>query len=121
MTFDYDRIAATATRMLTRYGRAVTLRSSGGDTYDPATATREVYQTEYATIGLMLDYQQSDIDGTLIQVGDQKVYMEPSVEVAPKTGDEILINDVVFKVIKSRPVSPAGVVVLHELQVRGGP
>ena len=118
MTFNYAKTAATATRLLERFGQAVTLTRYGDAAYDPATGTTVPSETVYPATGAKLDYAQRDIDGTLIKVGDCRVYLAPNLAVTPQTGDTITIGAEVWKVVTSRPLAPAGTVVLHDAQVR---
>lgn len=117
MTF-YSDMAATASELLAEFGMAVTLSRMTQGAYNPATGTNTNTPTTHAGTGVKLDYEQSEIDGTHIRVGDQRVYLAPDLAVTPQTGDTLTIGAEVWKVIASRPLSPAGVVVLHDVQVR---
>ena len=95
----------------------MTLTRTTAGAYVPGTGVTESTVT-YSVTGVKLDYEQSVMDGTLIRVGDQRVYAAPSLSVTPKAGDKLTIGSEVWDVIKSSPLSPAGTVVLHDIQVR---
>lgn len=114
----YDDMAATANELLAEFGMPVTLVQVTTGAYDPATGSTSNTENNVSSIGVKLDYEQSEIDGTHIRQGDQRVYMAPSLSVTPKTGDKLTIESEVFQVILSRPLSPAGTSVLHDVQVR---
>lgn len=116
--YDYGPIQATAKRLIDRFGRDMTLRARSHGTYNPATATVTRTQTDYPAIGYLDQYAQEDIDGTLIQVGDQRVIMSPTVPVEPKTGDALVIDSDEWEIVRSQPLKPATTLLLYELQVR---
>jgi hypothetical protein len=117
--FDYAKTAATAARLLLKFGRAVTLTRVTPGAYDPATGAPGTGTTAtHAGTAALFEYQQKDIDGTHIRMGDQRAYIAPGLAVTPQTGDTLTIGSDVWSVIASRPLSPAGIVVLHEAQVR---
>lgn len=117
--FDYARHAATAQRLLERFGRAVTLTRKTPGAYEPATGAPGVgTTTTHAGTAVLLEYTQRDIDGSHIRMGDQRAYIAPDIEITPQTGDTLTIGEEVWSVIASRPLAPAGVVVLHDAQVR---
>jgi len=122
MAFDYPKTAATANRLLGQFGRTVTLSrpSTSAPTYDPATgiSTPDTPAT-YAAAAVLLDYAQRDIDGTLVQQGDQRCLMSPSVAVAPTTSDDVVVGTVTYSVKRVVKVAPAGTPVLYDLQLRG--
>lgn len=118
MSFNYPKTAATAKRLLDRFGQPVMLTRTTPGTYAPATGTATDTTATHTGIGAKLDYAQRDIDGTLIKVGDCRVYIAPDLTVTPQTGDKITIGSETWNVITSRPLEPAGVVVLHDVQVR---
>ena len=68
--------------------------------------------------GVLLDYSQREKDGTVILQTDQRVYLDPLIGAAPKPGDTLTIGTEIFNVVHSKPLAPAGIVVLHDVQVR---
>lgn len=117
--FDYAKTAATAARLLERFGRSATLNRTTPGAYNPATgAPAAGTTTPHACTAALFEYSQRDIDGTHIRVGDQRAYIAPDIAVTPQTGDTLTIGGDAWSVIASHPLSPAGVVVLHDVQVR---
>lgn len=120
----YDRAAATANRMLAKYGMEVTLHRVTTGAYDPATGSAPTTTADYIGTGAVFDYAQRDIDGSLIKSGDQKLLMSPfqtdgSAMPVPTTSDKILIGSTVYSIQPSKTVAPAGTNVLFELTIRG--
>lgn len=115
--FNYPATAATATRLLERFGAAATVKHPTGSAYDPATGTSVPTYASAATTAAVFDYAQKYIDGTLIRQGDKQAYCAPAV--APVQGDRFTWNGQDYEVIAVKPVSPAGVPVLYEAQLRG--
>ena len=114
--FDYANTAATAQRLLARFGAAATLKRISGSAYDPATGTTVPTYTDHATTAAVFAYPQKYVDGTLIRQGDQLAYCDPSV--VPVAGDTFTWQGVTLTIISVKPTSPAGVPVLYEAQVR---
>lgn len=122
MTFDYTRMAATAGRLLERYGRKAYLRRTHAGIYNPSTGTTPTVIASHQVTVAFFDYDQRDIDGTVIRTGDQRVLMAPNAPM-PQTGDAIVIPPMnepkaVYSVVNVKRVQPALVPVLYELQVR---
>lgn len=115
--FNYPATAATATRLLERFGAACTLKRQTTGMYDPATGTTPVTTTQLATTAAVFAYAQSYIDGTLIRQGDQQAFCAPGVE--PKQGDRLAWQGRDYEVVSVKPTNPAGVPVLYEAQLRG--
>lgn len=118
MAFDYAKPAATAQRLLERFGSALMLTRSTPAAYNPATGTATSTSADHAGFGVRLDYEQREIDGTNIRRGDARIYVAPDLAVTPQTGDSITMGADVWQVVASRPLAPAGVVVIHDVQVR---
>ena len=117
--FNYARMAATATRLLTRFGGPLQLVRVLPGAYDPATDTLSGgSETSHTVTGAKFDYEQDDIDGTVIRKGDQRAYIAPTAAVTPQTGDVLTIDGEQWNVVASRPLKPASVIVLHDVQVR---
>lgn len=115
----YDRMAATADRLLKKYGAPRELHRTTEDAYDPSTG---VFNTGtdnvYSVFAAKFDYEQKDIDGTVIKTGDQRAYISPAATVTPQTGDKIEFDGVTWNVQASRPLAPATKIVLHDVQLR---
>jgi len=116
-TFNYPATAATATKLLQRFGAACTINRSMEGAYDPATGETIPTFDVLPTIAAVFAYAQKYIDGTLILQGDKQAYCAPAV--APVQGDQFDWQGVTYTVIAVKPTSPAGVPVLFEAQIRG--
>lgn len=115
--FDYARSAATASRLLTRFGSAATLKRQTAGAYNPATAIAAVTVASVSTVAVVFDYPAKYVDGTLIKQGDRRSYLAPAV--VPAQGDVLTWQGSDFTVVNVKPIAPAGTVVLYEAQLRG--
>ena len=115
--FDYTSTAATSQRLLTRFGADCTVNHPSGTAYNPATGTMTPTVTSTPSVAAVFAFPQKYIDGTLILQGDQKALCAPSVAVTQ--GDTLTWQGRDYTVVNVKPVSPAGVVVLYEAQIRG--
>lgn len=115
--FNYAATAATATRLLQRFGAAATLKRTTTGEYDPELGEAPVTVTELATTAAVFAYDQKYIDGTLILQGDQRAYIVPANE--PKQGDLLAWQGRDWSIVAVKPISPAGVPVVYEAQLRG--
>ena len=121
MTFDYANSAATALRLLTRFGQALTVTRETPGAYDPVTGTDAAGTSQtWTPQGVKLDYSQREVDGTSIKAGDQRVYMSAEAGLDPEAGDLVTIGSEAWRVVVSRTLAPAGVAVLLDVQVRRG-
>lgn len=114
----YTRLAATAVRLLAKYGAPLLLTRTTEGEYDPETGTSTGGTATYNVTGAAFDYAQDDIDGTLIRRGDMRVYIAPDAAVTPQTGDTLPVQGFVWNVVESRPLQPADKIVLHDVQIR---
>lgn len=120
IAFDYSRPAATAKRLLTRFGQVVTVKRVTPGGYDPATgATTADVTNGYSCAGAVMNYASRDIDGTLVQRGDVRVLIAPDVADAPKTGDTLAAAGRTLTVIRVDTLAPTGTAVLYDVQARG--
>lgn len=118
----YDDFAAAAVELLEEFGQnLVVSRASGGGDYDPETGgvTPGVNEV-YLGTGAEFDYRQDLIDGTVVLQGDRRVLIAPDLATTPRPGDTVALEDgTTLTVVASKPVKPAGPIVLHEVQARG--
>ncbi|MDR2213952.1 MAG: hypothetical protein LBE21_10060 [Pseudomonadales bacterium] len=118
--FNYAKTAATAARLIGRFGAAATLRRNSGSQYDPSTGTAVPSWAEYPCTVAEVNYEAKDIDGTLIQASDRRLLVAPDVSQAPRTGDVFrLASGAEVTVINVKATAPAGKTVLYDVQVRG--
>jgi hypothetical protein len=123
MSFDYAATAAEAADLLGEYGQSVTLTRKTPGAYDPETGAVSASGATHTGMGCAFEYAQRDIDGTEIKRGDQRLYLSPkqtdgSAMPTPQTGDTVTIGSLIYAVMASRPLAPAGIVVLHDVQLR---
>lgn len=125
MAIDYDEIAAGALEAIEEAGQAVTLNIPGtGGGYVPGVGVVPANPATTAEgIGVLLDYTQREIDGTVIQHGDQKLLLAPQIAATPSTAHTVtamhLGQSKTFTVKHVGAVAPAWQPVLYILQLRG--
>lgn len=117
MTFNYPATAATATRLLQRFGASCVLKRQTAGAYSPSTGSATPSTASLATTAAVFAYDQKYIDGTLIKQGDQRAYLAPAV--APAQGDKLTWDGRDYAIVAVKPISPAGTPVLYEAQIRG--
>lgn len=132
-SFDYPATAALASRLLAQFGVMMDVKIREEATYDPVSGTttygylNQEFRTSVRVYGVLDDYSETEVDGTTIQIGDMKIYLDPALPANPKAGDVIQVplmleNAVIgyeeYEVVSSTPVRPGAQVVLHQVQVR---
>jgi len=120
MAYDYSTLAATALRLINDKGRALTVREVTGTQPDPAKPWEGGETlTDHAVTGVVVDYEQGEIDGTTIRAGDRKALVAGSaLSVVPKPGWRVLDGSASLTVIRVEQVKPGATVLLWTLQVR---
>lgn len=121
MSFDYTQSAATAQRLLARFGKAITVRKQQAGAYDPATSSVSINNVDTVAQGVLLEYKdgQANAPGTMIQVGDKKLLLSPAnFSADPIASDLVLADGATWNIVKVKALRPAGVTVLYELQLR---
>ena len=119
----YTGLQATASRLLTQFGKPMTLRIQSGSAYDPATQTNVPAYTDYPVSGLVLNYGKErsgsvSESGTLVQTNDRKLLISVSSAPIPTIGALVVDGGDVYTVENIKALSPAGVNLLFELQGR---
>lgn len=118
--FDYAKTAATAARLLARFGQAATLRRRVTGPYNPALGGPAMTEQDYPCTAAVIDYAARDIDGTLVLQGDKRVLIAPTVAVPPVAGDVLVFaGGSSLRAVSVQTTAPAGVPVLYEVQGRG--
>lgn len=114
----YSNMAATALRLLTKFGQTVVFTRPTGDTFDPSLGSYSGGTTTTITgKGAAFDYKNSEIDGTIVQKGDVRVIFEAST-VAPAQNDNCALDSINYRVMDVKPLSPGGTDVIFTVQLR---
>lgn len=116
--FNYASTAATADRLLKRFGARVEMSRTVPGVYDPATGTAHVTTTEQTVTAAVFDYQQRYVDGTKILAGDRQCFLSAVGVTEPLQGDTFAWDGKSMVVVAVKKLAPAGLAVLYELQVR---
>lgn len=112
-----------ADTLLRTFGGAATLRRPGsGGSYDPEEGqiTGATADVDYPCEVQLSDFDDSQIDGTLIQVGDQKAVVSAlrlGVDPIPKS-DVLLIGSETWQIERDMTVASGTTAVLHTLHLR---
>lgn len=92
-------------------------------TYNPETGEHEggtePSNTTYTASGVKIGYEQTDVDGTLIQRGDQQLYVPALGFVRPVTNEQITVGTTVCTAIGVEVLAPGDADILYIIQVRG--
>jgi hypothetical protein len=122
---NYLRSAKLARRMISRNGAKAVLRiPTGESTWDDDTASYLETYDEYPGVCLVTNYEQEDLDGTLIQAGDSRLLCVFPAEPKP----DVSLVDVykkngtlaaTYNVVNCSPLSlDATTVILFKIQGR---
>ena len=121
---DYAKKARETDAKLRKKGGTVTLRRIVLGDDDPDTGKPIKTVTDYTAAGVKLNYSADRIDGTLIQSGDQELYLSPlqlngQPLPAPTVGDLVLIAGVQYAIGPVQKIEPVDVPVLFIVQLKG--
>lgn len=124
--FDYAKTKATADRLLTRFGAAVTITTPAAAVYDPATGETTAPAPSVQTASAVEEaYKLFEIDGTLVRAGDKRLLVSPKTTsgaplAVPPPGSTVPWSGQTWRVQEAQPFAPAGEVVYLVLQLRKG-
>jgi len=120
MPFNYANSKATADRLLTQFGRTVTLRRVAQGAYDDDTGTVTLTTTDEDVTAVLLGFNDRERAGNpAILAQDRKALVAVGALTAPPAvGDRLVVDGAEWQVIAAESVSPAGVDVLYKTQIR---
>lgn len=128
MSAFYDRMAATALRLIERFGQTAMLSDTpepGPDDYDPVTGTGPVVVpvTQPGQV-ILLDYTEQEAGiinaaGSLVQQGDKKILLAAKGLAWPPTmTNTILVDGLTWTIVNIKSTNPAGTLLVYELHGR---
>ncbi len=120
MPFNYANSKATADRLLTQFGRAVTLRRVAQGAYDDDTGTVTLTTTDEDATAVLLNFSDRERAGNqAILAQDRKALVAVSALASPPVvGDRLVVDAEEWQVVSVSALSPAGTDLLYTAQVR---
>jgi len=123
MSEDWNAIAAEVKAGLASVGDVshgaggfqVTLHKAGAPSTQPWDPPGE--PTDYLLTAVEYPVDIRNRDGTLIQNDDVFLMLEAG-SVAPELADKITVGDDLLQVVNVKPLKPAGIAVLYDVQLR---
>lgn len=116
--FNYLSLAATANKLLQRFGASATLTRSRPGEYDPDTGAAPITAPVQNVTAAVFPVEDRFVDGTLIFATDQQAYVSAVGVTEPKPGDVLAWNGGSLTAVRCKNLGPSGVHVLYEMVVR---
>ena len=120
MAKDYTGLAARASSLVQRFGKAAVTVTVTSNTVPDADRPWEItsVQTDHAVTAVRIDYSDAEIDGTNIRAGDRKYLVAANdLTIVPKPG-YIVTDGADFSVEGVQTTAPGGTDIIYELHVR---
>ncbi len=115
MAINYQRMQATATRMLKQNGVAYDVTRKGSVTVIGG-VEHKTDDVQFTAVGVKTEYAPGEIDGTVIINGDVRLTFTAEQEI--KIGDLVDIDGTLHRVITPNPAKPASLVLCYKAQLR---
>ena len=118
MTAFYDRLEATAQRLIGQYGFGADLVRAGTPT-GPAHNPQPGAPTRHACKVVEVEYSLTNRDATLVLQGDKLgIISTADLSIVPTKDDDLDIGGEVFHFVDLQPLRPGGQVLLFEFHAR---
>ena len=127
---DYVSLRNLAERLIEKNGRTLTLvRLDQGNPADPAKPWRESTDADEITfpvLGVFIEFEKEDFDGTLVRRGDKRVLVADQSVVDASTASNLKIEDYDFiqdvsvrwKIMNVEAIEPGDLRIYYDLHVR---
>lgn len=113
----YTSMAATASRLLAKFGMIITIKRTTGGSVNPVTgAVVAGTTTSYSPQGLVQRYRDDQIDGTRILSSDRLVIVDNTVE--PLTTDKITLSSQDWSIVDVKESKPSTIGIVYFIQAR---
>lgn len=112
----YEEMRDVAEEMIAEFGTTGAIRRTvqSGPSYDPV-----LTDTDYPCKLVTLEYDDRDIDGTLVLSTDKKIYVSTQgLSITLDKSDRVIADGKAYAIERLKPLSPAGIVVFWEVQGR---
>lgn len=113
----YNSMAATASKLITKFGAQGTIKRTTGGSIDPVTGDTTAGTTvTYTPNTIVQKYADELIDGTRILSSDRLIILDNTIE--PLTTDKITIRGEDWTIISVSESRPAGIPLVYFVQAR---
>ena len=112
----YDRLKKSAVGLLTKFGRDITIQVFNGKVSNPTTGAKVDTYSNIIGKGVTLNYNNSEIDGSLIQSGDIRLLFEDKGLIT--INSKVLIDSDTYRVEAVEKIKPANTTVFYEMRLR---
>jgi hypothetical protein len=113
----YNRMAATASKLLAKFGSEVSVSRTTGGSVNPVTgAITPGATTTLKAQGIISEFDTKLVDGTAIRYGDRLLIIDNTFE--PLMTDRPLIGSQQWNIVSIEAKKPAGVAVVYMIHVR---
>ena len=107
-----------ATKLMSKFGGDVTLRTVTSGVYNPTTGTASETTSDVTIKGVLEDVNAREV-GDLIQAGDRRLTIAAAdVSAVPTTADRVVISGVTYQVIRITTIEQDNQPITHELILR---
>lgn len=115
MSYDYSKLAATASKLLTKYGKNIDLKRVTGGGVNPVTGQVTAGTSAILkTTGIFRAYPDSVIDGTRILKSDREVIIDGTIE--PKLTDKLIVGGEEWTIKNVVAQKPANLALVYFVQ-----
>lgn len=115
---DYSGLSVTVLKLISRFGQDVIITRRIQGTYDTLTSSVPVTDTTITGSGIVDQYQNDEVTGTLIQLSDIKMFIAANGISGIIAGDMVTFGSIKYNVISVKQINPAGTPLLYECQLR---
>lgn len=114
-----DEMAQVALDLIKEFGEDGEFNRTTQGVYDPSSG-ESFSETQTSFTGSIVpnNYKESEIDGTVIQRGDVRVYAHRMGANVPAIGDILTFSNIEYRVINVKKTKANGADCLYTLQVR---
>lgn len=117
MTAFYDRLEATAKRLIKDKGYAAHVVRDGAPTGPPHNPTPGT-PTEHACYVVETGYSLTNRSDTLIQAGDKVGIISTEIDIVPALSDRLKVDGVLYRFADLAPLRPGGQTMMFEFVAR---
>ena len=113
----YNSMAATASKLLTKFGAVGTIKRTTGGSINPVTGDVVAGSTvTYSPKIIVQRYANELVDGTRILSSDRLIILDKTIQ--PLTSDKITIESEDWSIVSVTESKPAGIALVYFVQAR---